>query len=279
MRWRRLDTTAKATLIALIALVAGALALRLWLMLFYGPAFLGFGDSHEYVVSAAVGVFHDVQKPAGYPILLGVLHAFSDRLSFTILVQHVLGVATGLLVYAAVRRTGAPSWLGLIPAATVFFGGTGLLLEHSLFADPPVLLSAGSKRVHRDPRALGAPAALAAARGFRGWLLILGEDRRSLQRAGRSLRTAACRAGRGPAANAQLRRRGRCGGRADRRLRRGAGGRDGILGIRAPGCLEPVWAGRDVRRLFRIHAACGSTTRTTAPTRAHQAPFARSCSP
>jgi hypothetical protein len=122
--------------VALAVLLAGALAVRLWLMVDYGPAFLGFGDSHEYVVSAAVGVFHDVQKPAGYPIFLSVLHAFSDTLSFTVLVQHALGVASGLLLYAAVRRTGAPAWLGLIPAATVFFGGTGLLLEHSLLADP-----------------------------------------------------------------------------------------------------------------------------------------------
>jgi hypothetical protein len=122
--------------VALALLLAGAVAVRLWLMVDYGPAFLGFGDSHEYVVSAAVGVFHDVQKPAGYPIFLSVLHALSDSLSFTILVQHGLGVATGLLLYAAVRRTGAPSWLGLIPAAIVFFGGTGLLLEHSLLADP-----------------------------------------------------------------------------------------------------------------------------------------------
>jgi hypothetical protein len=49
-------------------LLAGAIAVRTWLMLDYGPAFLGFGDSHEYVTAATLGVFHDVQKPAGYPI-------------------------------------------------------------------------------------------------------------------------------------------------------------------------------------------------------------------
>jgi hypothetical protein len=102
----------------------------------YAPAFLGFGDSHEYVTAAASGVFADVQKPAGYPVFLVLVHALSARLTFTILVQHGLGVASGLLLYAAVRRTGAPPWLGLVPAAIVFFGGTGLLLEHSLLADP-----------------------------------------------------------------------------------------------------------------------------------------------
>ncbi len=120
----------------LAALVAGAIAVRAWLLVGYGPAFVGFGDSHEYVVAARLGVFHDVQKPAGYPIFLALVHALSDRLTFTIVVQHALGVATGLLLFAAVRRTGAPPWLGLAPATIAFFGGIGLLLEHSLLADP-----------------------------------------------------------------------------------------------------------------------------------------------
>ncbi|HLM85378.1 MAG TPA: glycosyltransferase family 39 protein [Solirubrobacteraceae bacterium] len=113
----------------------GAIALRAWLMLDYGPAFAGFGDSHEYVTAALVGVFHDVQKPAGYPIFLALVHLLSDSLAFTIVVQHVLGLATGVLLFASVRRTGAPAWLGLLPAAVVFFGGTGVLLEHALLGD------------------------------------------------------------------------------------------------------------------------------------------------
>ncbi len=124
-----------ASAIALAFLLAGAVSVRVWLMLAYGPAFLGFGDSHEYVTAAAVGVFHDVQKPAGYPIFLQIAHLLSDRLAFTIFVQHALGIATGVLLYGAVRRSGAPAWLGLFPAAVVFFGGTGLLLEHALLGD------------------------------------------------------------------------------------------------------------------------------------------------
>lgn len=135
-RWGALDRTTRATLVSLAMLIAGAIAVRVWLMVSYGPAFLGFGDSHEYVTSASQGVFSGVEVPAGYPIFLGVLHALSDGLTFTILVQHCLGVVTGVLLYKGVRRTGAPPWLGLIPAAVVFFGGTGLLLEHSLLADP-----------------------------------------------------------------------------------------------------------------------------------------------
>jgi hypothetical protein len=122
-------------LVGVSALTLAAVALRLWLMLGHGPAFVGFGDSHEYVTAAAHGVFGDVQKPAGYPIFLWLVHVLSDRLTVTVLVQHALGIASGLLLYGAIKRTGAPAWLGLFPAAAVFFGGTGLLLEHSLLAD------------------------------------------------------------------------------------------------------------------------------------------------
>ncbi|HEV2974221.1 MAG TPA: hypothetical protein VGX69_04405 [Solirubrobacteraceae bacterium] len=134
--WSALDRGTRIAAVGLATLVAGAIAVRVWLIVGYGPAFVGFGDSHEYITAARLGVFHDVQKPAGYPIFLALLHALSDRLTFTIVVQHALGVATGLLLCAAVRRTGAPPWLGFAPAAIAFFGGTGLLLEHSLLADP-----------------------------------------------------------------------------------------------------------------------------------------------
>jgi len=140
--WRRLesawsarDRDEKTALIGVAALLAGAIAVRAWLMIAYGPAFVGFADSHDYLHAAAHGVFLGVEKPAGYPVFLDAVHFFSDQLSVTILVQHALGVATGLLLYTALRRTGAPAWLGLAPAAVVFFGGTGLLLEHSLLAD------------------------------------------------------------------------------------------------------------------------------------------------
>jgi dolichyl-phosphate-mannose-protein mannosyltransferase len=122
--------------VGIALLTAGAIAVRAWFMAGYRPAFLGFGDSHEYVLAAALGAFRDVQHPAGYPLFLALVHLLSDRLTFTILLQHALGVITGLLLYASVRRTGAPAWLGLFPAAVVFFGGTGLFLEHSLLADP-----------------------------------------------------------------------------------------------------------------------------------------------
>jgi hypothetical protein len=134
-RWETLDRGAKVGLLGLVALVAGAVGVRVWFMVAYPTAFTGFPDSSQYALAAGLNIFRDAQRPAGYPFFLRLVHHLSDTLSFTILVQHIGGVVTGVLLYKAVRRVGAPPWLGLLPAAVVFFGGTGLFLEHSLLAD------------------------------------------------------------------------------------------------------------------------------------------------
>jgi hypothetical protein len=133
-RWRELDRGAHVSLAGITALVAGAVGVRVWFMVCYPTAFLGFPDSSQYAL-AARDIFRDAQRPAGYPFFLRLIHHISDSLPFTVVVQHTLGVAMGLLLYRAVRRTQAPAWLGLLPAAVVFFGGTGLFLEHALLAD------------------------------------------------------------------------------------------------------------------------------------------------
>lgn len=173
-RWQALDRTAQRTLVALAALSAAAVGLRLWLMVGYGPAFLGFPDSAQYAAAAAHDIFRDTQHPAGYPFFLRLVHHLDGRLSFVIAVQHVLGVASGLLLYGAVRRTGAPPWLGLVPAAVVFFGATGLWLEHSLLADP-VLMFLQALGVYLGVRALygrslGWPLLAAIAIGLSFWV-------------------------------------------------------------------------------------------------------------
>jgi hypothetical protein len=134
-RWQALDRGARVSLVGIATLVAGAIGVRVWFMLCYPTAFVGFPDASQYALAAALGIFRDAQRPAGYPAFLALVHRLGGSMPFEVIVQHALGIATGLLLYKAVRRTGAPPWLGLLPAAVVFFGGTGLFLEHSLLAD------------------------------------------------------------------------------------------------------------------------------------------------
>jgi hypothetical protein len=61
-RWAELDGDARAAAVGLAVALAGAIAIRVWLMLAYAPGFVGFSDTHDYLTAALVGVFHDVEK-------------------------------------------------------------------------------------------------------------------------------------------------------------------------------------------------------------------------
>lgn len=113
-----------------LAVLAAGTVLRALAMLGYRPA-LWFPDTYTYVVT----VFHprpDLVRPAGYSLflkLLEPLHSFGA----VALVQHLLGLATGLLVYRAARR--APRWVATLAAAPVLLDAYQVELEHLLVSD------------------------------------------------------------------------------------------------------------------------------------------------
>src|SRR5437660_420017 len=67
--------------------------------------------------------------------IAGALHAVSADLSFTIVVQHVIGLATAVLAYVIARQLGARRWVALIPAAAITLSGDQLYFEYSLLSD------------------------------------------------------------------------------------------------------------------------------------------------
>jgi hypothetical protein len=119
--------------LAAITLLGGLL--RLFFLYRYRPALLGFPDSVVYVIDAHQGLFADPLRVSGYALFLRALHTLSPHLILVTIVQHGLGLASGLLLFDAVRRAGAPIGLGLIPAAVVMLGGSELMLEHALLTD------------------------------------------------------------------------------------------------------------------------------------------------
>jgi hypothetical protein len=114
--------------------VLGA-GLRVYFLYQYRPALLGFPDSVVYVIDAHQGLFADPLRVSGYALFLRVLHRLSDHLLLVTIVQHGLGLLSGLLLFDAVRRARAPIGLGLLPAAVVMLGGSELMLEHALLTD------------------------------------------------------------------------------------------------------------------------------------------------
>ncbi len=134
------ERRAQLPLLALALLVIAGAALRLAMIGAYGPGFIGISDSQFYIQAAQSNVFQwaaapgGITWPAGYPVFLGFWHLLSDQLSFTILVQHLLGIATAVLLYLAVRRV-VSAWWALLPAAVVLLAGPQIFLEHAAMTE------------------------------------------------------------------------------------------------------------------------------------------------
>jgi hypothetical protein len=99
----------------------------------------------------------------GYPLFLRTWHdVVTQNLSITILVQHLMGLASGLLVFGVVRRVGGPAWLGLLAMAAVVLNGAGIFLEHSVLSEAPYILLQ-SAILYVAIRALGSERAVPTA--------------------------------------------------------------------------------------------------------------------
>jgi hypothetical protein len=123
-----------------VALFAIGVLLRLAVMALYSTVVLIYygGDTTRYAripVSGYSSLFSDPNSPAGYPLFLEVVRALDRSVVFTIGIQHAMGLATAALLLVLVRRSGAPLWVGLIPAAVVLFSGDFLFLETALLTE------------------------------------------------------------------------------------------------------------------------------------------------
>jgi hypothetical protein len=114
-------------------LLTFSIVVRISALVGYYPAVLTpqVHDAAAYIRAARAGLDTGAQEPLGYPIFLRILHAISPHLAFAIAVQHVLGLATGALLFAALRRLSAPVWVSLVPAAVVWLCGDQVFLEHA----------------------------------------------------------------------------------------------------------------------------------------------------
>jgi hypothetical protein len=129
--WIRADP-ANATLVALLMV---GLALRVYFLLVWRPAITGYSDTGIYFTGGVESVWSDPLRTVGYSMFLRVLHDITPHLIFVTIVQHLLGLVTAVLYYAAVWRCGGPRWAGLAPAAIIALGGDQLFLEHAALSD------------------------------------------------------------------------------------------------------------------------------------------------
>jgi hypothetical protein len=115
----------------LFAAVFGAgLVLRVITMLGFPPAIWFGGDSASYLATA---LYHapGTSRLSGYGLLLLVLRPFHSFAVVTAL-QHLLGLAAGVMIYALLRRYGLPAAGATLAAAPVLLDSYQLELEHEM---------------------------------------------------------------------------------------------------------------------------------------------------
>ncbi|HEX2314230.1 MAG TPA: hypothetical protein VHJ17_10865, partial [Thermomonospora sp.] len=121
--------------------LAGAATIR-WIATLGYPTVLWFGDSGTYLESAVRFEPSDL-RPSGYSVFLWLLEPARSFL-WVVGVQHVLGLAIGVMVYALVWRAARTAWPrrrwlpGLVATPVtlpVLYDAYQIQLEHLLMAD------------------------------------------------------------------------------------------------------------------------------------------------
>src|SRR5579875_2022628 len=113
--------------------MAGAVAVRAVTMLAFRPVLWFGGDSASYVATA-LRLMPDPSRLGGYGLLLWLLrplHSFAAVAA----VQHMAGLAMGVMIYLLARRYRLPAWAATLAAVPVLFDAYQLQLEHDVVPD------------------------------------------------------------------------------------------------------------------------------------------------
>ena len=112
----------------LTALLTAGLVLRVLAQIAYRPA-LFYIDSMKYLFGAYPG-----NDPPGYQILIKPVLDIADP-SLIAALQHVVGLAMAVLLYAVLLRRGVPRWLAALATAPVLLDGYQLQIEQTIMPD------------------------------------------------------------------------------------------------------------------------------------------------
>jgi hypothetical protein len=117
-----------------VALSLG-LAARVAVMLGFPPAIWFGGDSASYL-STALRLAPATSRLSGYGVMLLILRPFHSFAVVTA-VQHLMGLAIAVMIYAVARRYGLPGWVATLATLPVLLDAYELQLEHQILPSVP----------------------------------------------------------------------------------------------------------------------------------------------
>jgi hypothetical protein len=117
---------------ALVALVLAAAALRALALVAIYPG-IWFSDSNDYVREAATGTL-SVVRPGGYALFVAPFWRLGSA-GALIVVQHLLGLAIVVAVYALLVRRGVRPWLACLAVVPAALDAYLLDIEHMIMSE------------------------------------------------------------------------------------------------------------------------------------------------
>ncbi|GAC1342858.1 MAG: hypothetical protein NVSMB29_14990 [Candidatus Dormibacteria bacterium] len=114
-------------------LFTGGAMLRALTLLAYRPALEFSQDSFSYLDDAK-RLSVDLVRPIGYPIFLRLM-SYSGHFVAVAVVQHGLGLATGVILYVLLRRLGVRPWLAALATAPILLDAYQVYLENFVLAE------------------------------------------------------------------------------------------------------------------------------------------------
>src|SRR6516164_4503046 len=124
---RRIPVLARQHWLFTIVLTAG-LVLRILAQVAYRPALL-YIDSTKYLLGAYPG-----DDPTGYQFVIKPVLVLGN-LNLIVAIQHLLGLAMAVTLYAVLLRRGAPRWLAALATAPVLLDAYQLQIEQNIMPD------------------------------------------------------------------------------------------------------------------------------------------------
>ncbi len=111
-----------------------AVVLRVATAAAYRPVLWFSGDSFEYL-GLALRLQPDPVRPIGYPLLLRLLEPLPHSLACVVALQHLLGLAVAVLLYALLVHIRLPPWGATLAALPPLFDAYQVQLEHLVMSD------------------------------------------------------------------------------------------------------------------------------------------------